>query len=100
MKQPKSFKLIDGQFTTAEAGRVLNMLISSKINYHSKEKFSNEERFGKDASHSVKRIAALKKVQVSLKKFFESAEKKGVKLKMDGFIEITIIPFNNINYTF
>ena len=91
MKQPKSFKLIDGQFTSAEAGRVLNMLISSKINYHSKEKFSNEERFGKDASHSVKRIAALKKVQISLKKFFDTAEKKGLNVKMNGFVEITIV---------
>ena len=91
MKQPKSFKLIDGQFTSAEASRVLNMLISSKINYHSKEKFSNEERFGKDASHSVKRIAALKKVQISLKKFFDTAEKKGLNVKMNGFVEITIV---------
>ena len=91
MKQPKSFKLIDGQFTPTEAVQVINALISSKINYHSMQKFSNVERFGKDQSHSEKRIAALKKLKLSIKKVFDSAEKKGLKVKMDGLIEVTII---------
>ncbi len=91
MKQPKSFKLIDGQFTPGEAQQVIYSLISSKINYHSMQKFSNVERFGKDASHSEKRIAALKKLKDSIKKVFDSAEKKGLNVKMDGFIDITTI---------
>lgn len=91
MKQPKSFKLIDGQFTPAEAGQVVYALISSKINYHSMQKFSNVERFGKDASYSEKRIAALKKLKDSIKKVFDSAEKKGLNVKVDGVIDITII---------
>ncbi len=91
MKNKYSFKLIDGKFTPPEAGKVLNVLVGSKISYHSMEKFSNEERFGKDASHSAKRIIALKKVKDSLKKVFDSVEKKGLNVKIDGFIEITII---------
>ena len=91
MKEPKSFKLIDGQFSPTEAQQVINALICSKINYHSMLKFSNVERFGKDASHSEKRIAALNKLKLSIKKIFDSAEKKGYPVKMNGFIEVTII---------
>lgn len=91
MKKQHSFKLIDGQFTPSEASKVLNALISSKINYHSMEKFGNEERFGNDAANSAMRITALKKVKDSLKKVFESADQKGLHLKIDGFIEISII---------
>ena len=91
MKQPKSFKLIDGQFSPSEAAQVINALISSKINYHSMQRFSNVERFGKDASHSEKRIAALKKLKLSINKVFDAAEKKGSKIKMDGFIDVTVV---------
>jgi poly(A) polymerase Pap1 len=91
MKNKHSFKLIDGKFTSSEATKVLNALFSSKINYHSMEKFSNEERFGKDPANSEKRIAVLKKVNDSLKKFLDSVAQKGLSLKIDGFIEITII---------
>jgi hypothetical protein len=91
MKKKHSFKLIDGQFSPSDAGKVVFALVSSKINYHSMEKFSNEERFGKDAAHSEKRITALKKVKDLLKKVFDSAEQKGLNVKIDGFIEITII---------
>jgi hypothetical protein len=91
MKKKHSFKLIDGQFSPSDAGKVVFALVTSKINYHSMEKFSNEERFGKDPAHSEKRILVLKKVKDSLKKVFESAEQKGFKLKIDGFIEITIV---------
>ncbi len=90
MKKIQSFKLVDGNFTPLQARQVLNTLISSKINYHSMEKFSNEERFGKDAAHSIKRIAALKKVQDKLKKVFELYDKKEVRIKIDGIIEITV----------
>ncbi len=91
MKKNHSFKLIDGQFSPSDAGKVVFALVSSKINYHTMEKFSNEERFGKDAAHSEKRIAALKKVKDSLKKVFDLAEQKGLNVKMNGFIEITIV---------
>lgn len=91
MKKTYRFKLVDGEFTSYEASKVLNALLSSKINYHAMEKFSNEERFGKDAAHSEKRIIALKKTKDSLKKVFELAEQKGFRLKIDGFIEIAII---------
>ncbi|MEO7523880.1 MAG: hypothetical protein ABIT58_07280 [Ferruginibacter sp.] len=91
MNKKHSFKLIDGQFSPAEAGKVAFAFVTTKINYHFMEKFSNEERFGKDAAHSEKRIAALKKVKDSLTKIFDLAERKGLNVKMDGFIEISVV---------
>lgn len=91
MKKNHNFKLIDGHFSPSEAGKVVLALVSSKIKYHSMEKFSNEERFGKDAARSEKRIIALKKVKDSIKKVFDAAEKEGMNVKMNGFIEITIV---------
>lgn len=91
MKKQHKFKLIEGYFSPSEAGKVVFALISSKIDYHSMEKFSNEERFGKDAAHSEKRIKALKKVKESLKKTFDAAEKRGLKINMNGFIDIAIV---------
>ncbi len=91
MKGKQNFKLIDGTFTASEASRVLLNLVGSKINYHTMENFSNQERFGKDLSKSVTRIKSLKKLQGSLKEVFDFAEKEGLNLKIDGLIEITII---------
>ena len=91
MESKQNYKLIEGIFTAAEAGRILFDLVSSKINYHSMEKFSNQERFGKDESHSEKRIKSLLQLKKSLKEVFDFAEKEGLNLKIDGLIEITII---------
>ena len=91
MEKKHNYTLIEGTFTPAEAGRVLFDLVRSKITYHSMEKFSAQERFGKDESHSERRITSLKQLQQSLKEVFEFADKKGMNLKIDGLIEITII---------
>lgn len=91
MNKSHKFKLIQGTFSASGASAVLFDLISSKIHFHSMENFSNRERFGKDKANSQRRIKALKKVQESLKKMFEAAEKKGQRLKIEGTIEITIV---------
>lgn len=91
MNKNYNFKLIHGTFTASEAAQILFDLISSKIHFHTMENFSSQERFGKDKPDSKSRIQALKKVQGSLKKIFDVAEKKDVKLKIEGFVEITIL---------
>ncbi|MEO5999958.1 MAG: hypothetical protein ABIN89_24175 [Chitinophagaceae bacterium] len=91
MNKNYNFKLIHGTFTASEATQVLFDLINSKIHFHSMENFSSQERFGKDMPNSKRRIQALKKVRGSLKKIFDVAEKKKLKLQMDGFVEITIL---------
>lgn len=91
MKKGYNFKLIHGNFQAAEAAHILFELISSKIQFHTMENFRSQERFFKDAPNSQKRILALKKIQVSLKKVFDKAEKKELKLKIEGLINITIL---------
>jgi hypothetical protein len=91
MEQPSSFKLVDGVFTASEAEEVINALISSKINYHSMQDLRNYEQSGTDIAHSKKRIDALKEMKLSIKKVLDLAEEKGLKVKMDGLIDITIL---------
>lgn len=92
MKDKQQFQLIDGTFTPAEAARVLHSLVKSKMDYHSMEKFSNEERFGSDLSHSEKRLRDLTKLDTALKEFFASAAGSKQNLQISGWIEITPVP--------
>lgn len=91
MNENYNFKLIDGTFTPAEARKGVLTLISSKINYHQMELFSNEERFNKDVSHSRKRIEELKNVENSFKRIIDAASEKGALLQLNGYIEITVL---------
>lgn len=58
----QQFQPIDGTLTPEEATRILCSLVKSKIDYHSLEKASSEERFGKHVSHSERRLSDLKKL--------------------------------------
>ena len=91
MDKNHDFNLITGTFTASEAAQILFNLISSKINFNTKENFSSQERFGKEVPHSQKRIQALREVKESLKKVLDEAEKKGLQLKIDGSIKITMV---------
>jgi hypothetical protein len=53
------FKLVEGQYTTVEAKKILLGLINSKINFHQLENFSNEIRFNENTDHSKIRIELL-----------------------------------------
>ncbi len=88
MNTKHNLKLIDGNFSPIEAGKVLFGLISYKINYHQMEMFSNEERFGKDLSNSKKRIDELKTAHASLKELIDHGSEKGQILKINCVIEI------------
>lgn len=48
-------KLIDGVFTTGEARDIIGKLLEFKIQFHSKEDFSNEIRNGVQDDRSRKR---------------------------------------------
>jgi hypothetical protein len=89
MTDPQRFQLIKGTFTPSEAAQVLLSLVKSKIDYHSLQKLSNEERFGGDVAHSEKRLQELKELQVALKEVFASAASEEQTLKIEGWIEIT-----------
>lgn len=91
MEKDFSFKLINGTFTASDAARVLYDLISNKINFHTMENFSSQERFNIEAAHSQRRIKDLKEVQVTLKKIFDTAEKNDLQLKIESLVKITIV---------
>jgi hypothetical protein len=90
MNHNYNFKLIDGTFNSSEASLILFNLISSKIDFHTLENFSSQERFGKELPESQSRIRALKEVREDLKKMFNVAEKEEVKLKIESFVKINI----------
>jgi hypothetical protein len=86
-----SLKLIEGKFTPPEARKIIIDLISSKINYHAMEAFSERERFNRDISYSEKRIAELKEARTSLENIIHYASEKGLNLKVESLIMIKFV---------
>lgn len=91
MKDPQHFTLLDGTFTVPEASRVLLSLINSKLDYHSMEKLSNEERFGRDLAQSEIRLRELSDLKSSVKDIIASADRNQQKLKIEGQLKITLV---------
>ncbi|HRJ71719.1 MAG TPA: hypothetical protein PLS03_05810, partial [Terrimicrobiaceae bacterium] len=92
MKDTHRFQLIDGTFPPGDACRILLSLVDRKMDYHRVEKFSNEERFGRDSSHSEKRLAELGRLKEALSDLFASADNERQIVKISGQIEITLLP--------
>jgi len=90
MKTTYQFKLIDGKFSPAAAGEVLFSLISSKLQYHEMELFSNQERFAKDLQNSKKRINDLKNIRSSLQEIISKASTDDPCFKINGYIEVIL----------
>ena len=86
------FKLIEGQFTPAEAGKVLFSLINSKINYHNLEGFSNQIRFDKENPHSKIRIKTLSDASECIKELIKEASFQNMELKIESVIQIVLSP--------
>ncbi len=90
MKKSHSLKLIDGTFSAVEAENVLSNLIGFKINFHSIESFSNEERFSRNISHHKKRIDELKEARKYLDFIIKEAKDNNKKLIVEGNININL----------
>lgn len=91
MENNHSFKLVDGQFESTEAAKMLFALINSKINYHNLQAFSIREKFSGDVSHLNDRVEALKSVCDDLKEVLAYATENGLELKIDGVINIEMV---------
>lgn len=92
MEKEYQFKLVEGQFLPSEAGRVLFTLINSKINFHNLEVFSNQIRFKEDDHHSKKRMKTLLDASEYIKELIKEGSLKDMELKIDGVIQIVLIP--------
>ena len=91
IKKTHLIKLIDGNFTPSEGGKVLRDLLTCKINYHQLELFSNQERFAKDSARSKSRIRSLKTARESLKNIIECSKAENCTLQINGTISIVMV---------
>lgn len=93
MKDQLEFKLVKGEFSPDEAGKILYSLLQNKINYHNLEILSKQIQFGfgDDVSRSEKRIADLKKINKSLIAFLKEAGAEGKKLEINGTFELKVV---------
>lgn len=93
MEDKLEFKLVKGEFTSEEAGKILFSLIQNKINYHNVEMLSRQIRFGfdDDVSHSEKRVADLKKINKSLIAFLKKAGVEGKRVEVNATFELSVV---------
>ena len=90
MKKEYQFKLIEGEFAPAEAGKILFSLINSKINFHNLETFSSQIRNNQENPHSKIRLETLLASSEYIKELIEEASSKGMELKIDSVIQIVL----------
>jgi hypothetical protein len=91
MENNSEYKLIDGIFSGEEAEKVLTALFNYKIDYHTREDFSNHIRFNKDIEHSKKRINELTETKDAIKKLLSDAKAKGINLVINSTIAISVV---------
>jgi hypothetical protein len=91
MKGQHIFKLVEGKFSPAEAGKIMYDLIQRKIHFHSVESLAIAEKYDGDVSHSERRIAELQSVRASLKKVLEYAAEYNKEILVKGDLEITLL---------
>lgn len=80
-------KLIDGDFSNAEARELLIKLIDYKINFHQAKIFSAQERNTKPGLHSLERIEDLKKSKETLLELLNNSN-KDIELNVHSSINI------------
>jgi hypothetical protein len=88
------FKLVEGQYTTVEAQKILLGLINSKINFHQLEHFSNEIRFNENNNHSKIRIELLTNAAKNITDLILLHFKR-MEFKIEGTIQISLVPMKN-----
>lgn len=85
------FQLVEGEFSSEDALKLLMSLLNNKINFHQLESFSNQIRNGNDFSHSKKRVEYLKQSIEDIKLVLKDAEENGKQLKIDSVIKISLV---------
>lgn len=94
METNKTLKLVDGVFTPGEAQSIIGTLISAKLDFHTLKDFSNTIRLGSEKGASEHRIAELKFIEKQLKSITEMAQKKNMRLKIHGKIDVEFVENN------
>lgn len=89
MDTKKTFQLIDGEFSGDQARQIIGAMVRHKIDYHSREQFSDEIRYGKAKDCSDSRLKNLQTLEKDLTELFKHAHTNGKNLQIKGTIEIT-----------
>ncbi len=91
MNETSQYQLIAGVFDPQEAGKIVFSLIGNKINYHTKEKLSIQERYNGDVSHSEKRVEELNRISTALRSLIDDAIEQRKQLQINSVIEIQFV---------
>lgn len=92
LKSTQKVQLVKGEFSPAQASKVLYALIDQKINFH---KIESHQQWEKDHHADInplkERIAELEKEKRKVNDFISNLNAEGKKLKINGIIEISLI---------
>jgi hypothetical protein len=92
LKSTQKVQLVKGEFSPAQASKVLYALIDQKINFH---KIESHQQWEKDHHADInplkERIAELEKEKRKVNDFISNLTAEGKKLKINGIIEISLI---------
>ncbi len=91
-KEQTTIKLVEGNYTPAEAADILFSLIGDKIKFHNMQMLSLQERFGIDSVHSEQRIKELKEAKMQVKDLIIQARDAGLTLQIEGNLKINFLP--------
>ncbi|WP_295335771.1 hypothetical protein [Flavobacterium sp.] len=86
----QEYKLIDGTFSTENADQILTALLNYKIDYHSREDFSNHIRFNRDIEHSKKRIQELTQTKKAVKELIANTQSDKFNLVINSTITVRL----------
>ncbi|WP_031529194.1 hypothetical protein [Dyadobacter crusticola] len=92
MKTTEGFQLIKGLFKPDEAKEVLLSLVNSKITFHHRKSFSQQERFGTRDRSDDERVRELAQTHQELAALIDLAKATGCNLKVHSTIQVELIP--------
>lgn len=83
------FKLIDGEFSEADATEVLLVLLNNKINFHNLQIFRIREQTGGDVSTHEDRVAQLEADRALLSQVLADMTGGGGRLKLEATVRVS-----------
>ena len=94
MKNTKTLKIIDGQFTYEDARQILMSLFLSKIDFHIQKNWSSQERYGITDINALIRISALRSELEKIEKILSDPKAENKRLVINSEITISMIEIN------
>jgi hypothetical protein len=90
MNKIDKLKLIEGDFSFNEAKEILTSMFNSKINFHSIQNWSSQERYGKDNETAQNKIQLLTNEIEKLEEIILEAKAQNKKLTIKSEIIISL----------